>query len=69
MSDADKKPDNLWKQVDPYYWSGPDGWSISKVIQEGEDCYELWHSGKACVSRTKTLKAAQKAHLAQASKS
>ena len=42
MSDADKKLDSLWKQVDPDYWSGPDGWSICKVIQEGEDCYELW---------------------------
>ena len=65
MSDADKKSDNPWKQVDPYYWSGPDGWSICKVIQEGEDSYELWHGGKASVSIAKTLKAAQKAQLTQ----
>lgn len=61
-------PASLWKQIDPYYWSGPDGWSICKVIQNGDDYYELWQGSKACVSRAKTLKAAQKAHLVQTSK-
>ena len=51
-----------WKQADPYYWTGPDGWGICKVILDGSDHFELWRE-KKCHARTKTLKAAQKAHL------
>ena len=35
-----------WKQMDDYYWQGPDGWTICKVFLPGRiEVYEICKPG------------------------
>lgn len=55
-----------WTEYPPYYWSGPDGWTICRVVVGGKDAFELWNgsasSGGRCVERKGSLATAQQAY-------
>lgn len=33
MNDQGTENNSVWKQMDDYFWAGPDGWSICKINQ------------------------------------
>jgi len=53
-----------WVQKDDYYWQGPDGWTICRVILKGHvEQYEICQPGKPVwIDSRPTLTAAIKRH-------
>lgn len=54
-----------WRKMDEYYWIGPPGWTICRVIVGGKDAFELWQTtepAKMVAGGLPSLKAAQKCY-------
>jgi hypothetical protein len=36
-----------WEQKDDWYWAGPGGWTICRILlKDGAERYEIWQPGK-----------------------
>ena len=33
-----------WVQQNPFYWSGPQGWTICRIVMGNSERYELWRT-------------------------
>lgn len=52
-----------WRKMDDYYWVGPPGWTICRVIVRGEEVFELWRSDQSTRTGVERSLAGAKTHV------